>query len=198
MALEIETKRSDVAVVNHASKSQIDGRPGVREPWFWIIISPLLLVLVACTITISIAVINADDVVVGNYYKQGLAVNEGFSLANNGRNLGLFGTMYFDKKDLSVLVELSSSKNQYSSTASRQLVFPRFLNLALSHPAKKNRDKTVELNLQPSGMYLGFVDEALVDRWYWKLNPPQNIQEQWQLSGELSFASDANKTTLSF
>lgn len=190
-----------MAVTNNAKKTDAV-KPGTQEPWFWIIISPLLLVLVACVITVSIAVINADDVVVGNYYKEGLAVNEVFSLANNGKNLGLAGTMIFDNKKLDVLVDLSSLKNQDLSSTSQQFNFPPQLRLALSHPAKQSKDKTIELSLQSSGIYRGSVDAALSDRWYWRLSPSIDVQEgssqQWQLSGELIIDSTSNKTTLSF
>ncbi len=186
--------------INSASQSVRDepvmAKPGTREPWFWIIISPLILVLFACAITISIAVINADDVVVGNYYKQGLAVNEEFSLADNARSLGLSGEMRFDQQNSTIQIDFLNTKSESLP------VLPEELILHLSHPAEKREDRNVILTLKSPGIYSGTVLSKIDNRWYWQLNPSSSAgryseNQRWQLTGEL-IISDRDEILVSF
>lgn len=47
-----------------------------RQFWPWFLIALPGVVVIACMITIYIAVTNPDPLVDGNYYKQGLTINE--------------------------------------------------------------------------------------------------------------------------
>ncbi len=46
-------------------------RPWYREFWLWFILAPLITVVVVSTITVTLAVSGADEVVDGPYIKKG-------------------------------------------------------------------------------------------------------------------------------
>ena len=51
-------------------------RPWYREPWPWILMAGPFAVIVAGLFTAWMAVTRADPLVVDNYYKEGLAINQ--------------------------------------------------------------------------------------------------------------------------
>ena len=50
--------------------------PWYRDPWPWILMAGPAAVVVAGAITLWIAFASADGLVAGDYYKQGLAINQ--------------------------------------------------------------------------------------------------------------------------
>jgi hypothetical protein len=50
--------------------------PWYREPWPWILMAGPFTVIVAGLFTAWLAVTRADPLVVDNYYKEGLAINQ--------------------------------------------------------------------------------------------------------------------------
>ena len=56
--------------------SALESKPWYREPWPWILMSGPAVVVVAGAVTMWIAFASADGVVVGDYYKRGLAMNQ--------------------------------------------------------------------------------------------------------------------------
>ncbi len=64
-------------------------RPWYREPWPWFLISLPAAAVIAGLITVWIAYRSADGLVVGDYYKAGLAINQTLARDERARDLGL-------------------------------------------------------------------------------------------------------------
>ncbi len=160
-----------------------------REPWFWIIISPLILVLLACAVTITIAVKNADDVVIGNYYKEGLLINDQQERQRLALSMGLSGQLSFDL-DLGEVVIVFDS----ADSAAR---LPQDLQLLFAHPANKEEDFSLTLGKRSDTQYFSELPKKLSDKWYWALSPDISLvsgdrekttpEAAWLLKGEINF-----------
>jgi hypothetical protein len=161
------------------------GAPWYREPWFWIIISPLILVLVACAITITIAVKNADDVVIGNYYKEGLLINDEKERQRLALSLGLSGQLSFDL-DLGEVVVIFDNVDSAST-------LPQNIQLSFAHPANKDEDFSLMLDKKSETQYFSELPKRLSDKWYWAISPSSDSGEKiipeadWLLKGEINF-----------
>ena len=63
--------------------------PYYREPYLWLIWGLLGSVVIASFITLSLAMKNRDGLVVDDYYKQGLAINQSLEAYETARLLGI-------------------------------------------------------------------------------------------------------------
>ncbi|MFZ1910379.1 MAG: FixH family protein, partial [Burkholderiales bacterium] len=59
--------------MHHAAHEK--GKPWYREPWPWLLIAGPAAVVVASFYTLYLAIVSADGLVDGDYYKDGLAIN---------------------------------------------------------------------------------------------------------------------------
>lgn len=146
-----------------------------KEPWFWMIITPLLVVIVAGFNLLYLAITTMDGVVVDNYYEDGKGVivrNEEDAFA---RQRNLSGELQW-QADNRVLLTLNGDL---------QLV-PEQLDLLIVFPTSKNFDVDVPLNHQGRGEYTGQLPEAAEGRRQLLLRPI-NTEVSWRLhfDGEL-------------
>src|SRR5690625_454185 len=72
-----------------ARKSDHPPTPWYRQFWPWFLLGMLGSVVVACGITLYIAVANPDSLVRDNYYREGLAINQELAASSRARELGL-------------------------------------------------------------------------------------------------------------
>lgn len=63
--------------------------PWYREPWPWIIMGGLAVVVIACFVTLGFAIHSSDSLVVDDYYKEGQAINQTLERAKKSVELGL-------------------------------------------------------------------------------------------------------------
>ncbi|GAB1256817.1 FixH family protein [Aurantivibrio plasticivorans] len=159
--------------------------PAYKQKWFWFIMSPLILVIIACCITVTIAVSNRDDVVIGDYYKEGLLLNEKKSQQELAAKLGLRGQLTFDAELAEVVLRLQAT------SASEPL--PSSMTLKMSHPAFSDRDATITMKKIAGADSLSFIYSAEYlgewnNRWYWHLEPAAQATGGWQLKGEIDFS----------
>ena len=179
-----------------------DLKPWYRQFWAWFILSPLITVVVVSSITVSIAVINADDRVVDNYYKEGRAINMRLDQDLLAISLDINAQLRFDTISDDLVLILNAQTG----------ALPEYLLLELSHPAQVERDHKLLLTRTAANQYNAELsDEVLNSRWYLRLLPIEsldgadkaNIVEQtkssvsqtldntkqvWRLRGEIDFA----------
>ena len=77
-----------------------DTLPWYRQFWPWFIISIPALTIVAAMITITIAVKTDDGLVVDDYYKEGLAINEDKQLVKNAAALEISAELSLDENGM--------------------------------------------------------------------------------------------------
>jgi len=149
-------------------------KPWYREPWPWLLMAGPTAVIVAGVATVWIAVVSSDGLVVDDYYKQGLAINQtlergalaaarGYraaaTLANGGRNISL----------------------QFRAAAA-DVPLPDMLQLRIAHPTRAGRDGLVLLRRRNSRLYEGVGPVLTAGRWNLVL---EDVQSSWRLAGSI-------------
>lgn len=166
-------------LVSHKADKQTPA-PWYREPWFWMVMAPLILVVVVSFTMVSIAVRHGDDVVSDTYYKDSRMYHYSAEQDQRARELNLAGMLLFSPEDKTVSLDLRG-----------QVDFPEKLLLTLSHPVEADLDAHVVLEQISIGRYRGKVEAPLQHRWYLQvmpeLDPEQFRDAQWRLKGEINF-----------
>lgn len=145
------------------------GTPWYREFWPWFLFGLPAVVVVAGLSTLVIANRHADDVVVADYYKEGLAINRLLARKKRAEELGI-----------------SAELTLQGTTLTARLtgdVSARFLNLSLAHPLEADRDRVLQLERVDNGLYQGQLASPSRQRWHWRLTPPGD--DGWLLDGTL-------------
>ncbi len=149
---------------------QADPTPWYRQFWPWFVFALPACVVVAGITMIVIANRHADDLVVDEYYKTGLAINRELEKRERAETLGLAAG--FEISGASVAVTVTGP------------VADQVLTLRLSHPLEANRDFTVALQPLDNGRYVATLREPVGPRWHWILEPAG--ESAWRLDGVLS------------
>src|SRR5512139_2354344 len=119
----------------------LQSKPWYREPWPWFLMSLPATAVVAGLTTAWIAFKTADGLVVGDYYKEGLAINQTLERDDAARALGLVATL--KSVDGTLLLTLSGHLKTY----------PGQLVLTLAHPTHQGMDHVLTLNDAGGGHY---------------------------------------------
>ena len=121
--------------IEHASKPP----PWYLQFWPWFLIALPATVVVASFVTLYIANLHSDDLVVDDYYKNGLARNRQLEKQQQARALGINASIQFSPG--SAELDLQGP------------VAAPALRLQLSHPMESDRDFTVMLSRLEEGRY---------------------------------------------
>jgi hypothetical protein len=146
-----------------------DTLPWYRQFWPWFLIMLPASVVVAGLVTLYIAIEGADDLVVDEYYKDGLAINRQLEKKELATKYGITAELAFSAHSVAVTVngEVNADK----------------LNLTLSHPLEADRDFLVELTRVEPGFYAGLLEQSIFSRWHWTLENQDG--PRWRLDGSV-------------
>lgn len=144
-----------------------DTLPWYRQFWPWFLILLPASVVVAGLTTLYIANRHADDLVVDDYYKDGLAINRQLEKKQRAAEQGFSAQLALT--DTSVTIQLSGPPTSDK------------LQLLLSHPLESDRDFTVSVERRKPGVYQGQLQTTVAPRWHWTLELPQ--ANGWRLDG---------------
>lgn len=154
--------------------------PWYREPWFWMVMAPLVLVVIVSVTMVSIAVRYGDDVVSDTYYKDSRMYHYSAEQDQRAKALNLAGMLLFSPEDKTVTLDLRGD-----------IEYPEQLLLTLSHPVEADLDTHIVLEQVSIGRYRGQVNAPMQHRWYLQvmpeLNPEQFRDANWRLKGEINF-----------
>ena len=156
-----------------------DPKPWYRHFWPWMLIGlPLASVLAGVT-TLFIAMDEPDSLVVGDYYKQGLAINRTLAREDAARALGLKGRLSIHVATGRVLLHLDA-EGAVDSDA---------LLLKLFHATRAEHDRRVTLTSLGDKRYGGTLEEPLkLGGWNLNLEPPEPA---WRVSGRIHVTADS-------
>lgn len=155
-----------------ASLPDSDLQPWYRQFWPWFLIALPATVVVAAFATLFIANRHADDLVVDEYYKDGLAINR--RLEKNER-----------AGELGISVQLQLHHNEILASTSGPVQDAQ-LRLRLSHPLESSRDLELTLSRYADGEYSAQLPAVVEPRWHWTLDAGQD--SGWRLDGSLTAA----------
>ena len=153
-----------------------DTEPWYRQFWPWFLILLPASVVVASLFTLYIANRGADDLVVDDYYKNGLAINRQLEKKQRSQELGITAALNFSDQHVTAQIE---GPVQAAS-----------LQLLLSHPLEADRDFTVSLSRIAAGIYQAVLLAPVAPRWHWTLTLEQ--PEGWRLDGDIERRHIAN------
>lgn len=159
-------------------------RPWYREPWVWFLAAGPLAVIAAGFVTLWLALASEDGLVVDDYYKQGLAINQALGRDRTAAALGLRASVLAGPEPVLSNVE---GRVRVILTGSRM---PAALRLQLSHPTRRGKDQVVALTAVAAGVYEGRLPAAVracpepcrrAGRWRVLL---EDAEKSWRLTGE--------------
>ncbi|NIB41950.1 FixH family protein [Pseudomaricurvus alkylphenolicus] len=170
--------------------NQQDEGPWYKQPWCWFVLAPLIAVMLAWIPFMTIAVKDADDVVIDNYYKEGRMINQRFDQDQRAQQLGLTGELLIDLEVGEVILKLGSRQPD--------VVLPETIALHLDHPVEADNDLTLELKHSYAGQYRADLEQRINHRWYLRLEPVSDAESKadseeramsdWRLTGEIDLA----------
>lgn len=145
--------------------------PWYREPWPWLLMAGPVAVIVAGIATIWIAVVSSDGLVVDDYYKAGLAINQtlGRGVLAATRGYRAEGVLQNEGRGLSL---------RLTSRVTDPL--PQTLQLRIAHPTRAGRDGLVLLRQREPGVYEAVMPVLAAGRWILLL---EDMQSSWRLVG---------------
>lgn len=134
------------------------------EPYVWLLISLPLSAVIGGIITMYLAVKSDDGLVVDDYYKQGLEINQNLERNQAAEIYGLSGQLELKPERKVMLLSL---------TANAQYQLPEKLQLSFLHRTQAGHDKTGILNRISDTMYQAELPELVDGNWYVQLSTPE-------------------------
>ena len=156
-----------------------------QQPWALFFVGILLVSVISTMIFVVRSINGADHVVVGDYYKEGVAINERIAREDRAAALNIAADIRFEQLDgvIRAAVSLSGSVQNMDTIIVR-----------LIHPVSEDLDQQFVLQRQGNGLeYLGLGEGNLVNRWYIQVEPL--VEPTWLLKGEVNL-SDRNDVRL--
>ena len=151
------------------SPAREDIAPWYRQFWPWFLIVLPGSVVIAAFVTLYIANRHADDLVVDEYYKDGLAINRQLAKQERARAQGYRANLSVAGERIRVDTEgIDGQAN---------------LRLQLSHPLEADRDFTVQLKRSGPARYEATLPASVASHWHWILDAGEN--GGWRLDGSL-------------
>jgi len=152
-------------------KPSVSPPPWYRQFWPWLLILLPASAVVAGIATVIIASLHADDLVVDDYYREGLAINRQLKRQKAASELGISAALRTEGRH--IVVHLSGG-----------LQLPQ-IRLRLSHPLEASQDIHVPLQHQADGLYSVRLPQPLQGQWHWTLDA--GIDSAWRLDGAQTF-----------
>lgn len=159
--------------------ARTDSEPWYRQFWPWFLIMLPASVVVAALTTVYIANRHADDLVVDEYYKDGLAINRELAKIDRASVLGIH-------------VELQLRDGLVQANV-RGPVSDARLSLQLSHPIEADNDLELSLLRIGEGLYSAPLPNVVKSRWHWVIE--STAGERWRTDGVLQPHDFSNART---
>lgn len=150
--------------------------PWYKQRWPWLLMSGPALVIVAGAVTVWLAVVSNDGLVVDDYYKQGLAVNQRLHRDQQASDLGMAADLMRSGVNVRLLL-----------TAGGKTEMPAEVAIKISHPTRAGQDQLLRLQKEAPGFYSGKMTSGISGRWLVTIEDPA---AKWRLHGEWHADSD--------
>jgi len=153
----------------------LDTEPWYKQFWPWVLIGLPGSVVIACMVTIVIAVKTQDGLVVDDYYKEGLAINQSLERDKNAAALGISAILRLSPEaDLFDLQLVGNAK-------------PGPVRLQLLHATIANLDQSVDLKIVGNEVLSADIAPLRAGKWYLQL---ESAEGNWRISGQINFPKD--------
>lgn len=159
-------------------ESQDKQKPWYKQFWPWFLIALPLSSVIAGVTTVIIAANTTDSMVVDDYYKDGLAINESLAKKNKAKEMKVQARLEFDEQRIRVQV---SAKDDIKDSL--------FLNF--QHATLSERDFRLALKKDAKGNYYSELDKDLAGSWFISLFP---YQRGWEVEQKVTLPSSLEIT----
>ncbi len=149
------------------------GLPWYREPWPWLLMAGPAAVVLAGAVTVWLAIATDDGLVVDDYYKRGLAINQTLQ-----RNDAAIHARY--RATLSV--DPGAGRFVIVLTAGNGIVLPEALRLRLIHPTRSGHDRMLMLRGR-EGRFEGALAPLEPGRWNVLIEDEKGT---WRIGGRVT------------
>jgi hypothetical protein len=143
----------------------VRAQPWYRERWPWILMAGPAIVIVAGVFTAWLAIRSDDGLVVDDYYKQGLAINQTLGRSDAAGRLGMAAELQLAGGRIRVRLWGAAG--------------PGALTLRLVHPTRSGMDQSLDLAAVEPGVYEGWLRPLQAGRWHVLLEA-----RDWRLAGD--------------
>ena len=147
-----------------------DDRPWFRQFWPWFLIALPGSVVIAGFTTLYIANKHSDDLVVDDYYKNGLAINQRLGKDQRATDLGLRATLEITTGEVRLQLDGPVDNQE--------------LRLTLSHPLEADQDFSMVVGRYAAGGYSAALPHPVAPNWHWVLDAGEG--SDWRLQGALT------------
>ncbi len=148
-----------------------DDRPWYRQGWPWLLIALPASAVIGGIATIIIAVQSPNSLVVDDYYKEGLAINQDKQRSATASAMQLTGILR--NNAASVSVELTAAAPVNDKTLVLQVI----------HATRHELDRTVLLQRDADGTYRAPLATLPKGNWYLTV---QNQEQTWEIRSRIS------------
>ncbi len=154
--------------------------PWYKQFWPWFVISIPLSSMFVAVIQISYALNSPNDMVIDNYYKEGLGINTVLDKRNLATELKISASIIVDNTTGEVLLTGENTQEEWLTL--------NFYNSAIS-----KKDFTIKLTRIADNQYRGNLDKSISGIWNLYLESAIG----WQISSRLNLSqSDSAQFTL--
>jgi len=144
-------------------------KPWYREPWPWLLMLGPLAAVIMGVVMVVLAVRSNDGLVVDDYYKQGLAINQTLDRERRAEALSV-----------NAMLEFAADLRRVTLKLDLQGALPEALQLTLAHPTRAGEDQRVLLVPRGAGTYDGVLAAPMPGRWHLLL---EDADRSWRRSG---------------
>lgn len=128
-----------------------------RDPWRWLVITPPLAAVLAGAVTTWLAIRSWDGLVVDDYYKQGLAINQVLARDARAAALGLTATVDWDARSGQLDIAWNGGAAQLR---------PEALKVRLIYATREGLDRELIALPQGPGRYATTVAALRPGQWH--------------------------------
>jgi hypothetical protein len=149
-----------------------DNTPWYRQFWPWFLLALPASAVVGGIVTLTIAVRTSDGMVVDDYYKEGLAINQQLKRDRLAEQLGLNALVRFYSESNRLEVQLTGTPQETDGP----------LQVRLIHPTRGEQDRVIPLEALGEGRYAVELEPVLLSHWHVILEPGDR---SWRLVGRM-------------
>jgi len=150
-------------------------RPWYRHGWPWFLIAIPALTVVAGVVTAWLAVSTSDGLVVDDYYKQGLAIQQTMARSQRAADLGLQAQLHLGADDLVLHLTGRSAE-----------AVPDRLRITFSHPTRAGLDQSLIIEGH-EGRYAASHGALASGRWDIQI---EDEPRTWRLNGAATLPAE--------
>jgi hypothetical protein len=138
-----------------------------------------------------LAIDTDDGLVVGEYYKEGKAINRVLRREQMAESLGLSASVRFEAAGHLLRVSLRQAAADTTPDhggAAARTTLPESLEVLFSHPTRAGEDRNVSLRREQGGDYVGVSTPPGEGRWHVTV---QDAAGAWRLTGRWAAQPDS-------